>query len=89
MRDLPGSACTGAGARNPQQMYVRLSDARQAGTATSEARSGGRPAGPAVAATALPIALIILSPRRRLGRLADVLLLAACAAYLILTLHRS
>jgi cation:H+ antiporter len=43
---------------------------------------------PAVAATALPVALIILSPRRRLGRIAGVLLLAAYAAYVVLTLHR-
>ena len=45
--------------------------------------------GPAIAATALPVALIVLSPRRRLGRLAGVLLLAAYAAYLVLTLHRA
>lgn len=43
---------------------------------------------PAVAAATLPVALIILSPRRRLGRLAGVLLLAAYTAYVILTLHR-
>jgi cation:H+ antiporter len=43
---------------------------------------------PAVAAAALPVALIILSPRRRLGRIAGVLLLAAYAAYVVLTLHR-
>jgi hypothetical protein len=34
------------------------------------------------------LALIALSPRRHLGRLAGVLLLAAYAAYVILTLHR-
>lgn len=43
---------------------------------------------PAIAAAALPAALIIMSPRRRLGRLAGALLLAAYAAYLVLTLHR-
>jgi len=44
---------------------------------------------PAIAAAVLPVALVALSPRRRLGRLAGVLLLAACAAYLVLTLHRA
>jgi Ca2+/Na+ antiporter len=34
-----------------------------------------------------PVALIALSPRRRLGRLAGVVLLAAYAAYVFLTLH--
>jgi cation:H+ antiporter len=43
---------------------------------------------PAVAAAALPLVLIIVSPRRRLGRLAGVLLLAAYAAYVVITLHR-
>ena len=43
---------------------------------------------PAVAATVLPVVLIALSPRRRLGRLAGVLLLAGYAAYIVLTLHR-
>jgi cation:H+ antiporter len=43
---------------------------------------------PAVAAAAVPVALIIVSPRRRLGRIAGVLLLAAYAAYVVLTLHR-
>jgi cation:H+ antiporter len=43
---------------------------------------------PAAAATALPVALIIVSPRGRLGRIAGVLLLAAYAAYVVLTLHR-
>lgn len=43
---------------------------------------------PAVAATALPVALVLLSPRRRLGRTAGMLLLAAYAAYVVLTLHR-
>jgi cation:H+ antiporter len=46
-------------------------------------------AAPAIAAAALPVALIALSPRRRLGRLAGVLLLAAYAVYVFLTLHRA
>ena len=45
--------------------------------------------GPAIAAAALPAALIVLSPRQRLGRPAAALLLAGYAAYLFLTLHRA
>lgn len=43
--------------------------------------------GPAIAATVLPVALIILSPRRRLGRVAGAFLLAGYAAYVALILE--